>query len=134
MAKAATNEELAAGFQEHLEQTKEHARRLEQILSSHRQTTRAPKCKGMRGLVAEGTEMIEEEAEPEVKDTGLIAAAQCVEHYEMAGYGTARTYAELPKDKEGVNLLQTTFQEEKQTDEKLTKLAKSTINLGATAK
>jgi ferritin-like metal-binding protein YciE len=134
MAKAATNEELAAGFQEHLEQTKEHARRLEQILSSHRQTTRAPKCKGMRGLVAEGTEMIEEEAEPEVKDTGLIAAAQCVEHYEMAGYGTARTYAELLKDKEGVNLLQTTFQEEKQTDEKLTKLAKSTINLGATAK
>jgi ferritin-like metal-binding protein YciE len=88
----------------------------------------------MRGLVAEGTEMIEEEAEPEVKDTGLIAAAQCVEHYEMAGYGTARTYAELLKDKEGVNLLQTTFQEEKQTDEKLTKLAKSTINLGATAK
>jgi ferritin-like metal-binding protein YciE len=134
MAKAATNEELAAGFQEHLEQTKEHARRLEQILSSHRQTTRAPNCKGMRGLVAEGTEMIEEEAEPEVKDTGLIAAAQCVEHYEMAGYGTARTYAELLKDKEGVNLLQTTFQEEKQTDEKLTKLAKSTINLGATAK
>jgi ferritin-like metal-binding protein YciE len=134
MAKAATNEELAAGFQEHLEQTKEHARRLEQILSSHRQTTRGPKCKGMRGLVAEGAEMIEEEAEPEVKDAGLIAAAQRVEHYEMAGYGTARTHAELLKDEEGANLLQTTFEEEKQTDEKLTKLAKSTINLGATAK
>jgi ferritin-like metal-binding protein YciE len=134
MAKAATNEELATGFQEHLEQTKEHARRLEQILSTHRQTTRGPKCKGMRGLVAEGAEMIEEEAEPEVKDAGLIAVAQRVEHYEMAGYGTARTYAELLKDEEGANLLQTTFEEEKQTDEKLTKLAKSTINLGATAK
>jgi ferritin-like metal-binding protein YciE len=88
----------------------------------------------MRGLVAEGAEMIEEEAEPEVKDAGLIAVAQRVEHYEMAGYGTARTYAELLKDEEGANLLQTTFEEEKQTDEKLTKLAKSTINLGATAK
>jgi ferritin-like metal-binding protein YciE len=88
----------------------------------------------MRGLVAEGAEMIEEEAEPEVKDAGLIAAAQRVEHYEMAGYGTARTHAELLKDEEDANLLQTTFEEEKQTDEKLTKLAKSTINLGATAK
>jgi ferritin-like metal-binding protein YciE len=90
MAKAANNKELAAGFQEHLEQTKGHARRLEQILSSHKQTYRGPTCKGMEGIVAEGVEMIEQEADEEVKDAGLIAAAQRVEHYEMAGYGSVR--------------------------------------------
>ena len=119
MAKAASNKELVAGFQEHLEQTKQHAQRLEQILSSHKQTTRGPKCKGMEGVVAEGAEMIEEEADVEVKDAGLIAAAQRVEHYEMAGYGTARTYAELLGDKEGAKLLALTLEEERQTDQKL---------------
>ena len=131
MAKAATSKELASGFQEHLEQTKQHARRLEQILSSHRQTTRGVKCKAMEGLVAEGAEMIDEEADAEVKDAGLIAAAQRVEHYEIAGYGTVRTYAELLGDQEGAKLLQTTFEEEQQTDQKLTKLAKSAINVAA---
>jgi ferritin-like metal-binding protein YciE len=131
MAKAATNKELASGFQEHLEQTKQHAQRLEQILSSHRQTIRGVKCKAMEGLVAEGTEMIEEEADAEVKDAGLIAAAQRVEHYEIAGYGTVRTYAELLGDQQATKLLQTTLEEEKQTDEKLTELAKSTINVVA---
>jgi ferritin-like metal-binding protein YciE len=131
MAKAARNKELAAGFQEHLEQTKVHAQRLEQILSSHKQTSRGPKCKAMEGIVAEGAEMIEEEADEEVKDAGLISAAQRVEHYEMAGYGTARTYAELLTDKEGANLLQMTLEEERATDQKLTKLAKSAINLAA---
>jgi ferritin-like metal-binding protein YciE len=129
MAKAASNKELATGFQQHLEQTKEHAQRLQQILSSHKRTTRGPKCKGMEGIVAEGAEMIEEEADIEVKDAGLIAAAQRVEHYEMAGYGTARAYAELVGDSEGANLLQTTLEEERQTDQKLTKLAKSAINV-----
>jgi ferritin-like metal-binding protein YciE len=131
MAKAASNKELVAGFQEHLEQTKGHAQRLEQILSNHKTTTRGPKCKGMEGIVAEGSEMIEEEADPEVKDAGLIAAAQRVEHYEMAGYGTARSYAELLDDQEGAKLLQTTLEEEKQTDQKLSKLAKSAINVAA---
>jgi ferritin-like metal-binding protein YciE len=131
MAKAASNKELAAGFQEHLEQTKGHAQRLEQILSGHQQTTRGAKCKGMAGIVAEGAEMIEEEADDEVKDAGLIAAAQRVEHYEMAGYGTARTFAELLGDKEGAKLLALTLQEERETDQKLTKLAKSAINLAA---
>jgi len=131
MAKAASNKELAAGFQEHLEQTKGHAQRLEQILSSHKQSTRGPKCKGMEGIVAEGAEMIEEEAEVEVKDAGLIAAAQRVEHYEMAGYGTARTYAELLGDKEGAKLLGLTLEEERQTDQKLSKLAKSAVNVAA---
>jgi ferritin-like metal-binding protein YciE len=131
MAKAARNKELAAGFQEHLEQTKGHAQRLEQILSSHKQTSRGPKCKGMEGIVAEGAELIEEEADEEVKDAGLISAAQRVEHYEMAGYGTARTYADLLNDKEGANLLQMTLEEEKATDQKLTKLAKSAVNVAA---
>jgi ferritin-like metal-binding protein YciE len=109
MAKAASNKELAAGFQEHLEQTRGHAKRLEQILSSHKATTRGPKCKGMEGIVAEGAEMIEEEADDEVKDAGLISAAQRVEHYEMAGYGTACAYAELLGDQEGAKLLQTSL-------------------------
>jgi ferritin-like metal-binding protein YciE len=127
MAKAAANKELAAGFQEHLEQTKGHAQRLEKILSGHKETPRGPKCKGMEGLVAEGAELIEEEADEEVKDAGLIAAAQRVEHYEMAGYGTARSYAELLGDKEDANLLQKTLEEEKATDQKLTKLAKTAL-------
>src|SRR5271165_3741549 len=130
-AKAASNKELAAGFQEHLEQTKGHAERLEQILSSHKQSTRGPKCKGMEGIIVEGAEMIEEEADDEVKDAGLIAAAQRVEHYEMAGYGTARTYAKLLGDREGAKLLQTTLEEEKQTDQKLSELADSAINVAA---
>src|ERR1700675_3698102 len=131
MAKAASNKELAAGFQEHLEQTKGHAQRVEQILSSHKQTTRGPKCKGMEGIVAEGAEMIEEEADVEVKDAGLIAAAQRVEHYEMAGYGTARTYAELLGDKEGAKLLHTTLEEQKKTTQKLSEWANSSINVAA---
>jgi ferritin-like metal-binding protein YciE len=88
----------------------------------------------MAGIVTEGAQMIEEEGDNEVKDAGLIAAAQRVEHYEMAGYGTARTYAELVGDKEGSKLLSQTFEEEKETDQKLTKLAKSAINVNAAAK
>lgn len=131
MAKAAKNQQLASGFQEHLEQTKEHAARIEKILSEHKQSTRGSKCRGMEGLIAEGAEMIEEEADPEVKDAGLISAAQRVEHYEIAGYGTARTYAEMLGDKEGATLLQRTLSEEEQTDQKLTHLAKSSINVAA---
>ena len=85
----------------------------------------------MQGIIAEGAEMIEEEGDDEVKDAGLIAAAQRVEHYEMAGYGTARTYAELLGDKEGAKLLSLTLEEEKQTDQKLSQLAKSAVNVAA---
>jgi ferritin-like metal-binding protein YciE len=131
MVQAANNEQLSAGIQKHLEQTKEHAARLEKILSSHKQSTRGAKCKGMAGIIAEGAEMIEEEADPEVKDAGLISAAQRVEHYEIAGYGTVRTYAELLGDKEGAKLLHTTLQEEEETDKELTKVAKSAINVAA---
>ena len=131
MAKAASNGELAKGFSEHLNQTKEHAARLEKILGSHDESTRGPKCKGMEGLIKEGAEMIEEDAQDEVRDAGLIAAAQRVEHYEIAGYGCARTYAELLGDVHGARTLQRTLDEEAATDKKLTALAKSTINVAA---
>src|SRR5260370_9833037 len=123
MAKAAKNQQLVAGFQEHLEQTKEHAARIEKILSEHKQSTRGSKCKGMEGIIAEGAEMIEEEGDPEVKDAGLISAAQRVEHYEIAGNGTVQTFAELLGDKEGAKLLQTTLREEEETAKELTKVA-----------
>ncbi len=131
MAKAANNAQLGKGFKEHLEQTKGHAARLEQILKCHGESTRGPKCKGMEGVIKEGDEMIKEDAEDEVRDAGLIAAAQRVEHYEMAGYGCARTYAELLGDKQGAKLLQKTLDEEVATDQKLSKLAKATINVAA---
>jgi len=131
MAKAATNKELAAGFQEHLEQTKEHAARLEKILKGHDESTRGPKCKGMEGVLKEGAEMIEEDAEDEVRDAGLISAAQRVEHYEMAGYGCARSYAELLGDQQAAQALETTLTEETDTDKKLTDLAESVINVSA---
>jgi ferritin-like metal-binding protein YciE len=131
MVKAANDKQLATGFQEHLEQTKEHAARIERILAAHKESTRGSRCKGMEGIIAEGAEMVEEEADPEVKDAGLISAAQRVEHYEIAGYGTARTYAEMLGDSVGAKLLQATLGEEEETDQKLTKLAKSSINLAA---
>jgi ferritin-like metal-binding protein YciE len=131
MVKAATNKQLAAGFEEHLKQTKEHVTRLERILANHDESTRGPKCEGMKGVLKEGDEMIKEDAEEEVRDAGLIAAAQRVEHYEMAGYGCARTYAELLGDPDGVRLLQTALTEESDTDKKLTKLANAVINVAA---
>ncbi|MEO8352825.1 MAG: ferritin-like domain-containing protein [Chthoniobacteraceae bacterium] len=131
MVKAASNKDLAAGFSKHLEETKEHVRRLEKILANLGSSTRGPKCKGMEGLLAEGAEMIEEEADEEVRDAGLIAAAQRVEHYEMAGYGCARTYAKVLGEKEAAAILQTTLDEEGATDKKLTKLAESGINVAA---
>jgi ferritin-like metal-binding protein YciE len=131
MAKAATNEDLAAGFEEHLAQTEEHVNRLEKILESHDESTRGPKCKGMEGLIEEGKEMIEEDGDDDVRDAGLISAAQRVEHYEIAGYGCARTYAEILGDRKGADLLDQTLEEEAATDKKLTELAKTLINLEA---
>lgn len=130
MAKAATSAKLVSGFKKHLEETKEHAVRLEKILKSHDESTRGPKCKGMEGVIKEGDEMIKEDAEDDVRDAGLISAAQRVEHYEMAGYGTARTYAKLLGDNNGAKLLQKTLDEEGATDKKLTELAQ-TINVAA---
>ena len=94
MAKAASNAQLKAGFLKHLEETKEHVNRLKQILSAHGESTRGPKCKGTEGLLAEGADMMEEEADEEVRDAGLISSAQRVEHYEIAGYGCAKAYGQ----------------------------------------
>ena len=110
MAKAATNEDLTAGFEEHLEQTEEHVARLETILANHDESARGPKCKGMEGLIEEGEEMVEEEGDDNVRDAGLISAAQRVEHYEIAGYGCARTYAEELGDEAGASLLSQTLE------------------------
>jgi ferritin-like metal-binding protein YciE len=129
MIKATSNAQLVTAFQEHLEQTREQAARLEKILESHDQSTRGPKHKGMEGVLAESAELLEAEAEEGVRDAGLIAAAQRVEHYEMAGYGSARTYAGMLGDPEGARLLQTTLTEETETDRKLTEIAESVINL-----
>ena len=131
MVKAANNKDLAAGFKQHLEETKVQAERLEKILSDLGESTRGPKCKGMEGLLEEGDEMVKEEADEEVRDAGLISAAQRVEHYEIAGYGCARTYAQLLGEKEAAAVLQQTLNEEGATDKKLTKLAKDCINLKA---
>src|SRR4051812_44893781 len=93
MAKAASSEELRSGFEEHLEQTKGHVQRLEQIFEMLGESPKGKKCKGMEGLIEEGSEMIEEDFEGAVKDAGLIGAAQRVEHYEIAAYGTAKALA-----------------------------------------
>jgi len=130
MAKAATSEELRSGFEEHLEQTKEHAARIEKIFSGMGEPVKGKKCKGMEGVIADGAELMEEDAEPEVMDAGLIGAAQHVEHYEIAGYGCVRTYAELLGKTKIASLLQKTLDEEKATDEKLTELARN-INVEA---
>jgi len=130
MANAASSEELRARFEEHLGQTKEHVVRLEKILKALGESPKGKKCKGMEGLIKEGSEMIEEDPAPEELDAGLISAAQRVEHYEIAGYGCVSTYAKLLGEDQAVSLLRLTLEEEKETDEKLTQLADS-INLEA---
>lgn len=131
MAKAASSEHLREGFEHHFEQTKQHVARLEQILDSLGQSYRGLKCKAMEGLVEEGRDMIDEKAPAEVKDAGLISAAQRVEHYEIAGYGVACTFAQLLGHSEAAELLQQTLDEEKETDQKLTELARSEVNEAA---
>jgi len=130
MIKAATSEDLRAGFEEHLEQTKGHVSRLEEIFKALGESPKGKKCKGMEGLIKEGGEMIEEDPAPEELDAGLISAAQRVEHYEIAGYGCVSTYAKLLGEDGAESLLRETLEEEKKTDSKLTELAES-INLEA---
>jgi len=130
MAKAATSVELRAGFEKHLEQTKEHVSRLEEIFKGLAEDPKGKKCKGMEGLIKEGAEMIEEDPAPEELDAGLISAAQRVEHYEIAGYGCVSTYAKLLGEVRAVSLLRQTLVDEKDTDEKLSQLA-GAINLEA---
>ncbi len=130
MEKAAFAKPLKAGFKTHLAQTKEHAKRLERILKKLKVETGGKTCRAMQGLIKEGSEMIHENALPEVKDAGLIAAAQRVEHYEIAGYGTVRTFAQLMGEREIAATLAQTLKEEADTDKKLTAAAK-TLNIKA---
>src|ERR1700686_2767470 len=123
MAKASTSEDLRAGFQGHLEQTKEHVARLEKIFKALGESPNGKKCQGMEGLIKEGGELIAEGPPPEELDAGLISAAQHVEHYEMAGYGGVSAYAKLLGEEQALSLLRKTYEEEKKTDEKLTQLS-----------
>ena len=123
MAKASTNEQLSEGFEEHLRQTTEHVSRLEQIFGRLGEKASGKKCLGMEGLVKEGADTMKEDYPEEVMDAAIIGAAQRVEHYEIAAYGTAKAFAELLGEEEDVSLLEQTLQEEKETDEKLTELA-----------
>jgi ferritin-like metal-binding protein YciE len=130
MAKAATSPELQEGFEEHLEQTKGHVERLEQIFGMLGEKPGGKKCMGMEGLVNEGSEIMGEDFEDEVMDAALISAAQRVEHYEIAAYGTVAAYADLLGESQHAELLRQTLEEEKETDEKLTELAEE-INVTA---
>jgi ferritin-like metal-binding protein YciE len=130
MAKNATSEQLAAAFEKHLEETRVHAQRLEQIAEELDFTPKGKKCKGAEGLIEEGKEIMEEFDE-DTLDAGLIGAAQKVEHYEMAAYGTARAHAELLGYRKAARLLQQTLDEEMRTDKKLTQLAEGIVNIEA---
>lgn len=124
MAKAAGSEELAAAFKEHLEQTKGQVQRLEQVFELLGQKARSKPCKAMKGLLEEGQEIMEQDASENLLDLALIGAAQKVEHYEIAGYGTLRTFAQAMGNKEAALLLDQTLKEEEATDKKLTQIAK----------
>lgn len=133
MAEEASAPELKNAFNEHLEQTRGHVQRLDQIFDQLSDVDREDrKCKGMEGIIKENKDLLDEDAEPEVLEAGMIAGAQKVEHYEIAGYGTVRTYANLLGRKDWAQLLQQTLDEEKQTDAKLNQLAER-INLEAKA-
>jgi len=128
MAKAASSEDLRAAFEAHLEETKGHVERLEEIFTALGEKGAGKKCAAMAGLVKEGDELISEMDEGAIRDAGLIAAAQKVEHYEISGYGSARTHAQLLGNSEAVSLLDETLGEEKAADQKLNDLAETTIN------
>ena len=133
MAKAATSPELKRAFERHLEETRRQVERLDQIGQALDVKLTGKKCKGMEGLIEEGKEVMEEDFDENAIDAGLIGAAQKVEHYEIAAYGTARTHAEMLGYTKAAKLLQQTLDEEGATDKKLTQLAESIINVEAAA-
>ena len=133
MAKAASNPDLKAAFTEHLEVTRNQAARLEQICDRLGIKAKGKTCQAMKGLIEEGSEIIEEDGSPAAKDAALIGAAQKVEHYEIAGYGTVHTFATILGEEEAAELLEQTLNEEKEADESLTELAESSINDEAAA-
>ena len=131
MIKAASHEELKRAFTQHLKETEIQIQRLEEVCDELGVSPKGKKCVGMEGLLKEGSELIKEKPEPDVLDAGLIAAAQHVEHYEMAGYGCVRTYARQLGYENQAQLLQTTLDEEGSTDHLLTEIAESCVNIEA---
>ena len=131
MAKKAESDELKAAFEQHLEETKSHQERVEEVFDLFEEKPKTKVCKGMQGIIEEGKEMMSEDMDPDVMDAALIAAAQRAEHYEMAAYGTLRTYAKLLGNDEAARILQSILDEEGATDKKLTQLA-TRINVAAT--
>ena len=128
MAKKASSEELRAALEEHLTVTEGQVARLEDVFEALGKTAKAKTCKAMQGLIEEATELMEEDADDAVLDAGIIAAAQKVEHYEIASYGTVRTWAKLCGEDVVAELLQETLDEETEADQKLTELAENFIN------
>src|SRR5690349_25094363 len=128
MAKGASSEELKNAFEKHLEQTETHVERLENIFEQLDQTPKGKTCRGMKGLIGEGSEILKEEGDPSVLDAGIIVAAQKVEHYEIAAYGSVRTFAELLGQNKAVELLQATLDEESEANELLNELAEGIVN------
>lgn len=131
MAEAASHPALKNAFEQQESVTREQVRRLERIFEDLGESPKGHKCKGMEGLIREGREMIEQEGDASVRDAGLIGAAQRIEHYEIAGYGTARTFAERLGMDEAARLLQQTLDEEGETDHRLTGLAEQVVNPAA---
>jgi ferritin-like metal-binding protein YciE len=128
MAKGASSEELKLAFENHLDQTKVHVERLEEIFERLDENPKGKTCQAMKGLVEEGSEILGEEGEESVLDAGIIAAAQKVEHYEIASYGTVRTFAQLLGEDEAAEVLQETLDEEGEADKLLTQLAQDIVN------
>lgn len=128
MEKAANHQSLKSAFRQHLQETQNQIRRLEQCFQALGKTAEGKTCYAMKGLVEEGQEAVDATGDPDVKDAALIAAAQRVEHYEISGYGTARTFARRMGRDDIAQLLQQTLDEEEATDRKLTQLAESSIN------
>jgi ferritin-like metal-binding protein YciE len=131
MADAAKAPDLKSAFSHHLEQTKQHASRLERVFARIGEKASGETCEAMKGLIKEGELIIKAEGNADVRDAGLIGAAQRVEHYEMAGYGTARTLARRVGENEIASVLQQTLSEEGEADKKLTSIAESQVNVGA---
>ena len=131
MIKAANNEQLQEAMEHHLEETKGHVDRVEQVMEMLGMSVKAKPCKAMQGIIEEGKEVMSEDAEDDVMDAALIGAAQKVEHYEIATYGTLCTYAELLGLKDAKRLLGQNLEEEKKADQKLSELAEAVINLEA---
>jgi ferritin-like metal-binding protein YciE len=131
VAKSVESQELRAALEDHIQQTEEHVARLDQVFERLGANGRGKKCKGMEGLIEENKELLEEDADPAVLDAGLIVGCQKIEHYEIAGYGSAVTFAKLLGDNESARILAQTLDEEERTDKRLSEIAESSINVGA---